>query len=289
MAEARKKTKLPRVVLYPVLLVIGYGVWCGFVFARQDSLIFPRENLEFVASGGPADPRIEQVWINTADGERVEAWFQAGRDRSRENPGPAVIFFHDAEQVMDDCYGDVQNYTRYGVSVLTPEYRGYGRSGGEPGQAAILADAEAFYELLENRREVDGEAIFFHGNSLGGGVAAQLTMRKDAAALVLQSTPTSAAFRLTAHGVPGFICKHPFGALKPVRRFEGPVLVLHGSDDAVVPVSHGRALASAAGDGKLVEFDAGHEDVFGQRPDYWRTVSAFIIEHGLGEKAPKDE
>ena len=51
-----------------------------------------------------------------------------------------------------------------------------------------------------------------------------------------------------------------FDNIGKMGRVEAPVLVLHGDADAVIPFSHGRALANAAPRGTFVAFpDIGHE------------------------------
>lgn len=56
-----------------------------------------------------------------------------------------------------------------------------------------------------------------------------------------------------------------FQNLKLIRDMDTPLLVIHGENDEVIPVSHGRTLAeaSASADKVFIKIsDAGHNDLF---------------------------
>ncbi len=69
----------------------------------------------------------------------------------------------------------------------------------------------------------------------------------------------------------------PFDNLAAVAEFEGPVLVIHGEHDSMIPPAHGRALAGSAPLGELVLVNCGHNDC----PRPWHTVRSFLARHGL--------
>jgi fermentation-respiration switch protein FrsA (DUF1100 family) len=59
------------------------------------------------------------------------------------------------------------------------------------------------------------------------------------------------------------------------------VLVLHGNADEVVPFSHGRALHAAAPNGKMIVYEAGHNDCPPDWEVFWRDVEEFLKAHGI--------
>ena len=69
----------------------------------------------------------------------------------------------------------------------------------------------------------------------------------------------------------------PFESLQVVKGFEGPVLVVHGERDQVIPVEHGRALAAAAPRGELYVTPFGHNDM----PRPWARIRGFLEDEGL--------
>ena len=60
--------------------------------------------------------------------------------------------------------------------------------------------------------------------------------------------------------------------LAALARYRGPLLVLHGRDDAIVPIAHGRLLAAAVPGAILQELPCGHNDC----PRDWQTIDAFL-------------
>ena len=69
----------------------------------------------------------------------------------------------------------------------------------------------------------------------------------------------------------------PFDNLALVREFAGPILVLHGTRDEVIPVEEGHALHVAAARSELELGDCGHNDC----PRPWPRVREFLARHAL--------
>lgn len=231
----------------------------------------------------PAGLPIERIWIDD-DGARVEGWYVVGRGRSNESPGPAVIFAHGNGESIDDCFAPMFRYTRFGVSLLLPEYRGYGRSTGNPSQSAVAADMERFYDWLARRPEVDPQRIILHGRSLGGGVVGVLVGSRPAAAVILESTFTSLVSLWKGRLLPAFLCRNPFRTDLAMSNYNGPVLIFHGKWDRTIPVSHGRRLHKLIPHSEYVEVRAGHNDLLADEPDayyYWQTITKFLRDHKL--------
>ncbi len=67
-----------------------------------------------------------------------------------------------------------------GVNVFVFDYRGYGRSQGRPSEEGTYRDAQAAYEWLR-QKGFAGTNIIAFGESLGGGVAAELAVREPSA------------------------------------------------------------------------------------------------------------
>ncbi|MDC0667768.1 alpha/beta hydrolase [Nannocystis radixulma] len=271
----------PMVVASFLLLgcVLAYAASCKL----QERIIFPRQYANSRALPGPPD-QVTSLWSPAPDGTRVEAWFIAGKGVSREQPGPVVVFFHGNGELIDDQLALAAFYTARGASVLLPEYRGYGRSQGTPSQAAIVADMTRIYDELAARPEIDGARIVFHGRSLGGGVAAALAATRPPAALILESTFTSLAALARSHGLPESLCRHPFRTDRVLPGLQRPVLILHGADDELIPVAHGRSLHASAPESTYVELPGHHNDFPGDRAAYEAAIVGFLRSAGvLGE------
>jgi len=112
---------------------------------------------------------------------------------------------------------------------------------------------------------------------VGGGAACALAREREVAALVLESAFTSVADLARRFGLFGPLVRDPFDNLAAVGAFTGPVLVIHGERDEMIPPAHGRALAGRAPRGELVLVDCGHNDC----PRPWNILRAFLDRNGL--------
>jgi fermentation-respiration switch protein FrsA (DUF1100 family) len=164
--------------------------------------------------------------------------------------------------------------------VLLPEYRGHGRSDGRPGQDAITEDLRAFLHRALDRPEVDRERLLFHGRSLGGGAVCAVARHEPPAALLLESTFTGVRRRgLELFGPLAWLVRNPFDNQSVVEAFGGPVLVIHGEQDEVIPWAHGRTLAEVAPRGRLVTRQAHHADL-PRDAAYWDEIQRLLEEAG---------
>ncbi len=228
------------------------------------------------SSYGPDLPGL--VHLPTARGDAVAGLFA-------EAPGAtsAVLFTHGNAEDIGQLSDFVEAYRALGLFALAVDYPGYGLSTGEPSEPGAYAAADAALVWLEGRG-FPPENVVLHGRSLGGAVSVDVASRATVAALVLESTFTS-AFRvmLPWSGIPG----DRFTSLSKLPRVRCPVLVIHGTRDEVVPFAHGREIFEALPPERRTAWwveGAGHNDllwVAGER--YWRELAAFLektVGHG---------
>jgi fermentation-respiration switch protein FrsA (DUF1100 family) len=157
-----------------------------------------------------------------------------------------------------------------GFNVLEIDYRGFGRSPGQPSEAGMYEDAEAAYQVLL-RRGVAANRILILGHSLGSGPAVRLATRHPAAALVLfgafTSIPDAAADRYPYLPVRLAVAVQ-FNSLARIRDVHMPVVIAHSRGDTLIPYSHALKLYDAANNPKrLITFDTPSKDGFGGHVD----------------------
>ena len=264
-------------------LVAGFGLVTlfGVLFWLQRSILFPASVARVDQSAGDGIERLQKIWLQIDRGQ-VEAWFLPGDGVSPEAPGPLVVFAHGNGEAIDHWPAVLRHYREKGISVLLPEYRGYGRSAGSPSESAIVTDFVAVYDLAVARPEVDADRVILHGRSLGGGVVGGLAKQRPAAAMILQSTFTSVAnLAWERWFVPGFLILDTFDTVGAVEGFEGPVLIVHGKSDTLIPVEHAQTLHEAAKDSTLVLFEGGHNDTPPSWSELWPEIDGFLGGAGL--------
>jgi len=258
-------------VIVAVSVLAAYWV---LLFFAQRSMLFPMPP----AAGAPQRPAfVEPIWLNTSFG-RVEAWYLPPIDLAGK-PAPLLLFTHGNAELIDYWPEEFDEPRRWGAGVLLVEYPGYGRSEGRPSQASISEAMLNAYEWARHDPRVDASRIIPYGRSLGGGAASQLSIARSVPAMILESSFSSVAAFASGFGAPAFLIRDKFDSVSAIKSFKGPILILHGDRDDIVPPHHARTLAAAGNNVTLKFLPCGHNDC----PRPWADVRAFLGQHGLLE------
>jgi uncharacterized protein len=227
-------------------IVFAYMLVLVLVRVFESRLIFfPDYPGRLEGDWHPRGLNVEDVWLTTSDGVKLHAWWIPddkarftvlafhGNASNIANRAPTYEFLHDAH-----------------VNVLALEYRGYGRSEGKPSEGGIYRDADAAYEYLVNSRGIDGKAIISFGQSLGTAVATHLSAHRQVAAVVLEAPFPSASrvARKIFWFLPG-LSLLTYGQFDTRARLKGshaPLLIVHCSQDPVIPFQFGREVYEEA-------------------------------------------
>ena len=256
-----------------------YVLYAAVLFFAQRRFIFPRHLVRTPPTDLTVAPGFERIWLNTRAG-RTEAWLLP--PNTDAGPAPAVIVAHGNAELIDNWVDETTALRRLGFAILLVEYPGYGRSEGPPTQSSVTEAFVAAYDMLAARDDIDTGRIVFLGRSLGGGVVCALAAERPPAALVLISTFTSInAMAAERFFVPPFLARDPFDNLKTLRSYTGPALIAHGSRDSLIPYSQGVALREASGRGRLITYEAGHNNCPPDWPAFWRDVERFLRDEGI--------
>jgi fermentation-respiration switch protein FrsA (DUF1100 family) len=241
-----------RIAVVIAVVLVGF---VGLTWLLQRNLIyFPARQLE------PPPPGVRQVSFTTADGLELGGWFFP-----TEGPdGRAVLVFNGNAGNRSHRAPLAGALPDRGWSVLLFDYRGYGGNPGSPSEEGLGKDAEAAVSWLAAQEDLDADRIAYFGESLGAGVAAALAIERPPAALVLRSPFTSLADVGGVHYpfLPvGALLRDRFPVIDHIRAYDGPVLVIWGNADSIVPPEQSRAVAEAARRSDHVEIaGAGHND-----------------------------
>jgi len=269
--------RLVKIIGSAVLIYAGY---CLLLFLVQRHVLFPRYMIPNPAPPDLKSMGIEPWWLETSFG-KVEAWYLPPAAVTAAQPAPAGIFGHGNGELIDYWPQELSRFAKVGVGLLLVEYPGYGRSAGAPSQAAIFETFALAYDRLAARTDVDPARIVLFGRSLGGGAVCDLALKRPSAALILMSCFKSVSAFAVRYLAPAFLIRDPFDNLSAVRQYHGPVLVMHGRTDEVVPFSHGQALHAEARNAKMVVYEAGHNDCPPDWAIFWRDVEDFLKAKGI--------
>ena len=190
---------------------------------------------------------IQEIALQTVDGETIHAWHVT----TRAPRVATLLFFPGNGGNMSYRLAHIDGMAARGLDVLIIDYRGYGKSSGTPSEPGLYADGDAAYGYLTGTGGVPPGEIVVFGESLGNAVAIDLATREAVAGLVVESGFTSVreVAREIYPVLPGFffgLLSHRFDNIGKISRVTAPVLVIHGTEDSMVPISMGRALFEAA-------------------------------------------
>lgn len=229
------------------VLWFSIGVYLALVVVmmlKESDLIYfppPRAAADWRAVRLP----VEEAEFTSADGTRLHGWYLDHPD-----PRAHVLLCHgNAEDVLDQAPWLELYHDRFGVAVMAWDYRGYGKSEGQPEEKGILADGRAAQAWLARRAGIAPEEVVIVGRSLGGGVAVDLAAEVGARGLVLERTFTNMP-EVAAHHYPWLpvrlLMHTQYNSGEKIVRYHGPLLMTHGDQDEVIPFRIGRELFEAA-------------------------------------------
>jgi len=250
------------------------------LFVLQRQVLFPRYMIEKLTQENMPAPGIQKFILQTGSG-KVEAWYMPPVSYSAGNPAPVVIFAHGNGELIDFWPEELRWFTELGVGVLLVEYPGYGRSEGSPSQKSITDAFVSAYDFISAKKEVDPSRIVLLGRSIGGGAVCSLAKKRPSAALILMSTFTSVSSFASKYFVPGFLMRDPFDNLEAVGEYSGPILIIHGKHDEIIPFIHGIALSKAARNCKMIAYDCGHNDCPPDPVRFLEDIKVFLIKQGI--------
>ncbi|WP_333842739.1 alpha/beta hydrolase [Pelomicrobium sp.] len=258
-----------------LLLAAGYGALVAVAYFAQEKLIyFPEVGRELRATPRDRGLPHEELTLRTDDGLGLHAWYVPVPEARG-----VVLFFHGNAGNLSHRLDSLVMFARLGYATLIVDYRGYGRSEGEPSEEGTYRDALAAWHYLTAERGIAPGDVVLFGESLGAAVAAWLAARTRPRALVILSGFVSVP-ELGQDVYPWLPVKWLARIRYPTQDYlkaaTCPVLVAHSRDDEIVPFRHGERLyAAASAPKRFLELKGGHNEAFFfVRPEW---------EHALGE------
>jgi uncharacterized protein len=240
-------------------------------FSADRFIFFPEVDR---SSDWALPPNAEEVHFGEP---RLHAWFLEA-----PNAGRTVLVAHGN---AGDIAGRKRVFERLrslGVNVLAFDYRGYGRSRGRPTESGLYADTKAAFDYLVRVKQMDPKSIVVMGQSLGTAAASHVAAERECGGLILEA-PMASAQAMASEILPfppvGWALPVRLDNVRHLQRVRCPVLVVHGTRDAVIPLSHGEAVYASAREPKtFVPLPgAGHDDLWGEdRAAYLEAIRRFL-------------
>ena len=140
------------------------------------NLFFPR------ADSSPSLANTDDFYIDAGKDVRIHV-------RCHPNPEAEIslLFFHGNGEIVSDYDNLAEHFSSLGVELIIADFRGYGKSTGNPTLRATLEDAHIIFDYLK-KEEILKSIVCVMGRSLGGAPTIELcSKRSDIQACVLES------------------------------------------------------------------------------------------------------
>jgi len=257
-------------ILFAAAVLVLAALAIGVRWMEPRMLYYRTRALE----GTPSDLgwAFEEVRLTASDGVGLHGWFipcppESGNPAGGSGVEPlTVLFLHGNAGNISHRLEKLRILRDLGASVLIVDYRGYGLSGGRPGEAGLYRDARAACDHLVRERGFDPGAVVLYGESLGSAVASALAAEAEVGGVVLESAFTSARdvgqsmFPLLPVR---WLMRSRFDTARSIARVSAPILLLHSRDDEYFGPHHAhRLLAASGGRARLVLLRGGHNQAF---------------------------
>jgi len=257
-----------------VLLVIGYIGLCVFYALFQEKFIFIRFRTAKDHVYKFRSP-YEERFLSTPDGAELHALYFKAQD-----PRGAVLYYHGNTGSLRRWGNNAHRFVRMGYDVLMPDPRGYGKSRGDLSEAALHADAEAWY--LHLAQQWSGSEIVLYGRSLGSGLATPVAAQHATKALILE-TPFANLYEVAMNYLPilpyKLLLRYPFRNDIAMEGVRCPVYVLHGKRDNLVPFDSALRLYSLIPSNvhrEMLTFPKGNHSNLDRFPRYHKLIKKVL-------------
>lgn len=242
-------------ITIPLIIAAFYFAVMFLAWSFQDRLIYPApQELVQPVSG------YDLAMLETQDGLQLRAFYRASR-RGK----PTLVYFHGNGGTLRGSMAANAAMAEAGYGLLLVNYRGYGRNPGEPSEQGFYQDGRAAMTWLTKAGVAPSDTIIA-GNSIGSGTATQMASEFAPRALILTAPFTSlvdVASEKVSWLPASLLLRDTFDNADKIGSLGMPILIQHGTQDGLIPVHHGKALADISGSATFQPFEnVGHDLVF---------------------------
>ncbi|MCZ8185301.1 MAG: alpha/beta fold hydrolase [Beijerinckiaceae bacterium] len=273
-ATSPLRTWLRRGLLTLVSLAAGaYLAAAAYMAINQRSFLY-KPAPGWIAPADHGLPQAERLEIRATDGTLLSGWFIP----PKRPDALTYLYFH------GNANGLQRRATRFGLmtssgdGLLAMSYRGYGGSEGQPTESNLHADAALI--LTELAKRVPADRIVLFGESLGSGVALNLARQRPVRGVILDSPYLSVLARGQAAypWLPvSWLLVDQFRSDLWIREVRVPILILHGTEDRLIPPSDSEALAALGRPGLVIrKLYPGQRHVVPLDRGPWPDMSEFL-------------
>jgi pimeloyl-ACP methyl ester carboxylesterase len=244
-----------RLALVPPIL---YLLICLLLYLFQGSLVFPgsyRQGTSNVQIAATQDTQL--LHLTSAANIPLTGLFGKAllpaNEIAHAAECPTILYFYGNGDALPTALYHFDLFRHLGANCIIIDYEGYGLSGGTPSEQGCYRAAEAAYQYLRTRTDINTHNFIPAGFSLGGAVAIDLAWRhkNDHTISGLITFSTFDTLRdMAARNYPWFpvttLLKYSFNSQAKAAELSLPWFIAHGMQDTAIPPACADRLAAAA-------------------------------------------
>jgi len=255
-------------------VLIAYMIFCVYVYLNQEAMLFITQSISAERAANlraEGERHVEEITIIAEDGTRLHGWMLHS-ETTEEPPSNVVIYFGGNAEEVSHMVDHVSRFSHW--SFILMNYRGYGLSGGAPGEASLYADALQIYDYFEDKGVIRPAQTIVMGRSIGSGIGTFLAANRQVKGAILIS-PYDSMANVAKDAYPflpvNWLMKHRFEAVEHAPRVTVPLYALIALADEIIDPERSHVLLDHwGGETNVTEVPQAGHNTLPQTARYWQ-------------------
>ena len=250
-------------------IVCLFSLYLATLYLLQDKLLF-KPDKNYISPQKANLDDVHENMLTMSDGTKVMTWSKNGNKDL-----PALLFFHGNRGQIAEFAPQIIHFNKDGYGIFLAEYRGYGNSTGSINQEKMFSDGSEIYDWIKKQGY---SKIILIGYSFGCAASIGVANNRKVDGLVLIS-PFASLSRLVSEKYPfsDWVLKDDYPSEKTIQKLTVPILIIHGTADALVPVHHAKILYNQRSKNTTLHLLDGKD----HREAFWASKTPFLISNWL--------
>ena len=254
-------------VIFIYLIIIAY------MYLNQRKLLYlPSENNYL---DDQIDFNFKEVFIDVEKKLKLKSWLIENDLKNKKT----LVFFHGNAGNLSNRIYKLNQLSKLDLNIIILAWRSFSGNEGEPSEQNLYNDAKKTIEWL-NSRGVKNKNMILYGESLGTGIAVELSQTNQFGGIILESpftSMTNAAKNIYPWLPVKYLLKDKYDSEKKIKNLQIPILIMHGKKDNIVPFKMGEKLYDLANNPKFFYFTENDDHMMTFDEKLVSTIKNFLI------------
>ena len=265
------KKRMYNLFLGSLVVIVYLLVTLGLFIYQRILLFHPVENNYY---GDKLTVEVKKIQIPTQDNIKLLAWYHKKDIKKYKT----ILYLHGNAGSLENRIHKINHFNDMDINFLLLAWRGFSGNEGKPTEQGLYLDARSAVSWLINEG-VKEENIIIYGESLGTGVAAEISQNKKFAGVILES-PFTSMIAAAKSKYPIFpiklLLKDKYESDKKIKNIKSPILIMHGEIDKIVPFWMGKKMFEIANEPKYSYFSKYDDHMLEFNKDLLNSIKSFV-------------